>query len=140
MIVSARTFGIGVVLALGAGFLIGFIPQHNSSVAAAHANDQAQTQLAQVQQEASINGFKNQMAVVYVEAEKKNFAQASTDASKLFTAMQSYSDHSSDSSVRQELSPVLTMRDTIIGGLAKGDDTVTGQLQDLFLKLQGVGL
>jgi hypothetical protein len=73
-----------------------------------------------------------------VEAEKKNFAQASSDASGLFTAMQSYSDQTPDSGVRQQLSTFLSMRDAVISGLAKGDAAVTAQLQDLFVKMQSV--
>ena len=54
--------------------------------------------------------------------------------------MQSYSDQNSDAGVRQQLAPFLSMRDGIISGLAKGDAAVTAQLQDLFVKMQSVGM
>ncbi len=136
---SAKTFGISVLIALAIGFLVGYIPQHRSAAAATSDKNQAQAQLARAQQEAQLNGFKNRAAVVYVEAEKKNFAQASSDASSLFTAMQSYSDQTPDSGVRQQLSGLLSQRDAIISGLAKGDDAVTGQLQKLFVQIQSIG-
>ena len=135
---SAKTLGIAIVIALVIGFLAGFIPQHSSAVAAARDKNQAQAQLASAEQQAQLNGFKNQVAVVYVEAEKKNFAQASTDASEFFTAMQSYSEHTPDSGIRQQLSSLLSQRDAIISGLAKGDGAVTGPLQQLFINIQSV--
>jgi hypothetical protein len=135
---SAKTFGISVAIAVVAGFLIGFIPQRTSRVTATREKNEAQAQLARAQEEAALNGLKDRIAVVYVEAEKKNFAQASSDASNLFTAMQSYSEWTSDSRVQQSLSPFLSQRDAIISGLAKGDEAVTGQLQEMFLKTQSV--
>jgi hypothetical protein len=135
---TVKTFGISVVIALVIGFLAGFIPQHSRMVTATNEKNQAQLQLGRAQEEATLNGFRNRLAVVYVEAEKKNFAQASSDASGLFTSMQSYSDQSADSGMRQGLAPFLSMRDAIISGLAKGDAAVTTQLQDLFVKMQSV--
>ncbi len=137
---SMRTFAIGMVIALAIGFLIGFIPQHMKADTAAREKNRAQTQRARAEEEAQVSGFTNRVAVVYLEAEKKNFAQAGSDASKLFTAMQSYSEQTSNSGVRQELSTFLSMRDAIISGLAKGDGAVTGQLRELLLKMQSVGL
>jgi urate oxidase len=135
---SVKTLGMSVVIALVIGFLAGFIPQRSNMVTATNEKNQAQVQLGRAQEEATINGFRNRLAVVYVEAEKKNFAQASSDASGLFTAMQSYSDQTPDSGVRQQLSTFLSMRDAVISGLAKGDAAVTAQLQDLFVKMQSV--
>ena len=139
MLFSVKTFAITVLLALIVGFLGGFIPQHSTATAAARDRDQVQAQLARVQQDATLNSFRNRIAVVYFEAQKKNFAQASNDASGLFTAMQSYSDQTPDTGLRQQLSSLLTSRDAIISGLAKGDDATTAQLQELFLKIQNVG-
>jgi hypothetical protein len=133
---SAKTFGISVAVALVVGFLIGYIPQHTSATTAKGEKDQAQAQLARAQEQAALSGFRDRVAVVYVEAEKKNFAQASSDASSLFTSMQSYSDRVSNSGVQQDLSPFLRKRDAIISGLAKGDEAVTGELRDMFLKMQ----
>lgn len=135
---SAKTFGISVLIALGIGFLIGYIPQHTRTTTATRQKNDAQAALQRAQEEATLNGFKDRVGIVYVEAEKKNFAQASSDASSVFTAMQSYSDQTSDSGVRQELDPYLKLRDAIISGLAKGDPAVTGQLQDIFVKMQSI--
>lgn len=138
MMFSGKTFAITALICLAVGFLIGYIPQHSKTVAATQQADQAQAQQARTAEEAQLNGFKNRLGVIYVEAEKKNFAQASSDASALFTAMQSYTERTPDSGLRQQLSALLTSRDAIIAGLAKGDEPVTGQLQELFLKLQSV--
>jgi len=135
---SAKTLGISIGTALLAGFLIGFIPQHVSRVSVAQAKDQESAQLGRAQEQLALTGFKNRIAIVYVEAEKKNFAQASSDASNLFTAMQSYSERTSDSRVHQDLSALLNQRDAIIAGLAKGDEAIAGQLQQIFLKMQSV--
>ena len=135
---SAKTLGISIGIALLAGFLIGFIPQHMSRVSMAQAKDRESAQLGRAQEQLALTGFKNRIAMVYVEAEKKNFAQASSLASSLFTAMQSYSEQTSDSRVQQDLSALLNQRDAIIAGLAKGDEATTGQLQQVFLKMQSL--
>lgn len=113
---SAKTFGISVAIALTVGFLIGFIPQHTSLATAIREKNQGQAQLARVQEEATLNCFKNRLAVVYVEAEKKTFAQASSDASSLFTAIQSFSERTSDGRVQLDLAAFLSQRDAIISG------------------------
>jgi hypothetical protein len=127
---------IGVALILG--FLLGFIPEQRKNSTATSERDTAQSQLVTVQKEADLSSFKVRAAMTYIQAEKKNFSNASSSASSFFTDLQAYAAQTSDSGLKQQLESVLSQRDSIISGLAKADPAVTEQLQNLFLKMQSI--
>jgi hypothetical protein len=76
--------------------------------------------------------------VTYIQAEKKNFSNASSSASSFFTDLQTYTAQISDSGLTQHLESVLSQRDSIISGLAKAAPAVTEQPQNLFVKMQSI--
>jgi hypothetical protein len=83
---SAKMVAISIGVALILGFLLGFIPEQRKNSTATSERDTAQSQLVTVQKEADLSSFKVRAAMTYIQAEKKNFSNASSSASNFFTA------------------------------------------------------
>jgi hypothetical protein len=77
-----------------------------------------------------------QAAVVSADADANNYADASTQASKLFTELRQYMDGEGDNAAKQTLTEVLSVRDPTIAGLAKADPGTRSELVQIFRKLQ----
>lgn len=128
---------VGLVLLL-VGFLCGFIPQHQRASRTTQVNQELRKQLDSSQRAEAIDRFRNRAALLYVQAEKKNFSLTSENASKSFTDLREFATQSTDASLKQNLEDVLSARDAVISGLAKGDPAVAAQIQELFLKMQNI--
>lgn len=127
----------GLVLLL-LGFLGGFIPQHQKLSHTMQVNQDLLNQLDNAKQAEAISNFRNRAALLYAEAEKKNFSVASENASKFFTDLRDFASQSTDVSLKRNLEDLLSARDAIIGGLAKADPGVAAQIQELFLEMQKI--
>ncbi len=125
---------------LSAGFLIGFLPERMKASRTIKMNQDLRLQLEDVKKAGTINSFRNRAALLYIEAQKNNFSNASEQASALFTDLRQYQSETADASLTQNLEGLLKARDAIIAGLAKADPAVTGQIQKLFLKMQEIQL
>lgn len=127
----------GLVLVL-LGFFGGFIPEHQKLSRAMRANQGLRDQLESSKRAETVGSFRNRAALLYVEAEKQNFSVASEDASKFFTDLRTFTTQSTDVSLKRNLEDLLSVRDTVIGGLAKADPAVAAQIQELFIKMQNI--
>ena len=129
---------IGGLVLLLLGFLGGFVPQYSRVSKTTQENQDLRRQLDAAKKAAAINNFRNRAALLYTEAEKNNFSVASESASKFFTDLRAFASQSPDAPLKQNLEDILSVRDAIIGGLAKADPVATAQIRELFLKMQNI--
>lgn len=138
MTFSGKTMAITVACALIGGVLLGFVPEHLSFDAAQQDKQSAQHQLSVVQREEDISNFTVRSAMVYTSSNKRNYSNASNEASSFYTDLRQYTDGLPEGDLKQQLGTALGSRDEIIGGLAKADPSVTERIQGLFLKMQSI--
>jgi hypothetical protein len=124
---------VGAVLAVAA-FLLGFVPQYLK------ARDLG-NQLSTVRQQLDAEREKSQMdelgllsGRVYLETDLKNYSLAGQYSSKFFDHVRSMMSHASNSTRQSFLQEALSQRDSVTGGLAKGDPSSLSAVQDLFRK------
>jgi hypothetical protein len=111
------------------GLLVGFVPQYwKAQTVRERLNScTATADLSKVQQSA---------ALTYVAATQLNYGVASGYAQTFFASAQTLQGTTTDPSVKDVLSQVLSARDKITGDLAKGSAEVVGELQPLVIKLE----
>lgn len=140
---TSKTLGLAALGSLLAGFLIGFVPEHiaktrveDQVIALKSQGDTTQNSLHHTENQLALNQFAVQAAVVSADANANNYADASTQASNLFTGLRNYVDSASDNAARQTVTEVLSVRDPTIAGLAKADPATRSELVQIFRKLQ----
>ncbi len=129
---------IGGAVVFVVGALIGFVPLQFKLAAAQQDNDNFRQQLDVSKRAEAINSFRNRAALVHSEATRNNFTVALEMASKYFNDLRAYTSATTDPTLKQKLENALGSRDAIVGGLARADLAVGGQIQELFLKLQTI--
>jgi uncharacterized membrane-anchored protein YhcB (DUF1043 family) len=140
---TSKTLGLVALGSLLAGFLIGFVPEHiakarveDQVMALKSQGDTTQNSLHHTENQLALNQFAVQAALVSADANANNYADASTQASNLFTGLRNYVDSASDNAARQTVTEVLSVRDPTIAGLAKADPATRSELVQIFRKLQ----
>ena len=115
-----------------AAFLLGFVPEY---LKAKHLDNQ----LSATRQQLNAERDKSQMdelgllcGYVYLEVNLKNYGLASQYSSRFFDRVRVMMGQSPDSTRRAFLQDALGKRDSITGGLAKGDPSTLSAVQDLF--------
>ena len=121
----------GAVLVVAA-FLLGFIPQYLKS-------RDLESQLSGVRQQLDSEREKSQMdelgllsGHIYLETDLKNYSLAGQYSSKFFDAVRAMMSQAPSSNRQAFLQEVLAQRDSVTGGLAKGDPGTISAVQDLF--------
>jgi len=122
---------VGAVLVVAA-FLLGFVPQYLKS-------RDRDSQLSAVRQQLDSEREKSQMdelallsGHVYLEADIKNYGLASQYSSKLFDQARAMMSQARGSNRQAFLQEMLAQRDSITGGLAKGDPSTVSAVRNLF--------
>ncbi len=140
---TSKTLGLVAFGSLLAGFLLGFVPEHiakskveDKVIALTSQGDTTRKSLHHTENQLALNQFAVQAALVSADANANNYADASTQASKLFTELRQYVDGDGDNAAKQMLTEVLSARDPIIAGLAKADPGTRSELVQIFRKLQ----
>jgi hypothetical protein len=116
----------GVVL-LVVVFLAGFLP----SYVKAH---RLENELREARREQSLAQLRDLASLTYFQANQKDYGLAAGTATLFFDRTQEAVNQAPDASARKPLQELLSLRDPITAGLAKGDPGVLGDLQALFLK------
>jgi hypothetical protein len=116
----------GVVL-LVVVFLAGFLP----SYVKAH---RLENELREARREQSLAQLRDLASLTYFQANQKDYGLAAGTATRFFDRTQEAVNQAPDASARKPLQELLSLRDPITAGLAKGDPGVLGDLQALFLK------
>jgi len=125
-----KTFAIvGAVLFL-AGYLLGFIPEHQKASTLAQQLETAklQSKLREIRALASLS---------YIDATKLNYGSAAEDSERMFGLVSQVSAETKDAGLRNSLNGLLTFRDTVRGKLSAADATVLEPLQQIVEKTQG---
>jgi hypothetical protein len=122
---------VGAVLVVAA-FLLGFVPQYLKS-------RDRDSQLSAVRQQLDSEREKSQMdelallsGHVYLEADINNYGLASQYSSKLFDQARAMMSQARGSNRQAFLQEMLAQRDSVTGGLAKGDPSTVSAVRNLF--------
>ena len=124
---------VGAVLVVAA-FLLGFVPQYLKG-------RDLESQLSAVRQQLNSEREKSQMdelgllsGHIYLETDLKNYGLASQYSSKFFDRVRAIMSQAPNSTRQSFLQDALAQRDSVTGGLAKGDPSTVSAVQDLFSK------
>jgi hypothetical protein len=118
---------IMTAIALVAVFLLGFVPQYIKA-------NRLETELRQFRQEIAGDQLRDLIGLAYVQANQKNYGLAAETSSRFFGRVREMANQTQAASSRKALEDLLALRDKVTAELAKGDATVMGDLQELFVK------
>jgi hypothetical protein len=118
---------IMTAIALVAVFLLGFVPQYIKA-------NRLETELRQFRQEIAGAQLRDLIGLAYVQANQKNYGLATETSSRFFSRAREMANQTQDASSRKTLEDLLALRDRVTAELAKGDATVMGDPQELFVK------
>jgi hypothetical protein len=118
---------IMTAIALVAVFLLGFVPQYIKA-------NRLETELRQFRQEIAGAQLRDLIGLAYVQANQKNYGLAAETSSRFFSRAREMANQTQDASSRKALEDLLALRDRVTAELAKGDATVMGDLQEIFVK------
>ena len=142
---SWKPLGLAALAGLIIGLLVGFLPTHASNtrleeqnVSLTQQSSSLRSQLSAERNRLTLSNFAVQAGVITAQAEAKNYSQAGSSASALFTGLRRYIDGATDDPAKQQVAEVLAVRDRTIAGLAQADPGTSALLQQIFYKLQGV--
>jgi hypothetical protein len=114
-------------IALVAVFLLGFVPQYIKA-------NRLETELRQFRHEIGGAQLRDLIGLAYVQANQKNYGLAAETSSRFFSRAREMANQTQDASSRKAQEDLLALRDRVTAELAKGDATVMGDLQELFVK------
>ena len=118
----------GIVLFL-AGFLLGFIPQHQKASNLA-------SQLETVRLESKLREIRALASLSYIDATKLNYGSAAEDSEHMFGLAREVANDTKDDALRSSLNGLSTFRDTVMGKLSAADASVLEPLQQIVQKTQ----
>ena len=118
---------IVVAVLLVVVFLAGFLPSY------AKAN-RLENELREARREQSLAQLRDLACLAYFQANQKDYGLAAGTSTRFFDRTREAANQSPEASVRKPLEDLLSLRDTITAGLAKGDPAVLSDLQALFVK------
>lgn len=120
-----------IVLLLIIVFLAGLLPSYVKARRLENA-------LAGARREQTLAELRDLSSLAYFQANQKDYGLAGGTATRFFDRTQAAANQAPDAGARKPLEELLSLRDPITAGLAKGDPGVLGSLQDLFLKTRQV--
>jgi hypothetical protein len=120
-----RIMAIGVLFIVVA--LACFLPQYVKV-------KQLEKELSAARREGGLAQLRDLAGLAYLQASQKDYGLAGGTSSRFFDLVQTTANQEPDSSARKSLEGLLSFRDKITSGLAKGDPGVLDSLQALFLK------
>ena len=118
-------------IALITVFLVGFVPQYVKV-------NRLENELRQSRQEATGAELLDLIGFAYVQASQKNYGLAAETSSRFFNRVREVANQTQDANRRKGLEDLLALRDSVTAALAKGDASVMGDLQQLFVKTRQV--
>jgi hypothetical protein len=122
-----RTWIIAGVALLLVVFLVSFLPPYVKATRL--SND-----LREARQENSMGQLRDLAAQAYFQAIQKNYGLAAGTSSRFFNRVPEVAGQMTDPGRRKSIEDLVSFRDKITAGLAKGDPSVLNDLQALFVK------
>ena len=121
-----RTRAILVAGLIVVVFLVSFLPQFIRAT-------RLDGELHRMQQESSMSELRDLSALTYFQATQKNYGLAASTSGRFFNRVHEIASQAPDSK-KKDLDDLISFRDRITAGLAKGDPGVLNDLQTLFMK------
>ncbi|HVO59974.1 MAG TPA: hypothetical protein VMT53_03515 [Terriglobales bacterium] len=109
-----RTVAIVGLVLFVAGFLSGFIPQHQK------ASDLAK-QLDTVRLESKLREIRGLASLSYIDATKLNYGSAAEDSERMFSLAREVANDTKDDGLRSSLNGLATFRETVMDKLRAAD-------------------
>ena len=119
---------VGIVLFL-AGFLLGFIPQHQKASNLA-------SQLESARLEGKLSEIRELAALSYLDAAKMNFGSAAEDSERMFGLAREVANTTKNDDLRSSLNGLSTFHDTVRAKLSSADASVLDPLYEIVQKTQ----
>jgi hypothetical protein len=116
-----------VLVLLVVVFLAGFLPAYVK----AH---RLENELREARREQSLAQLRDLASLTYFQANQRDYGLAAGTATRFFDHTREAANQAPDASAKKPLEDLLSLRDPITAGLAKGDPGVLSDLQTLFLK------
>jgi hypothetical protein len=121
----------GLIL-FAVGLLVGFVPQYWKAY-------RLETDLSTCTANLELARARQSAALTYVSATQLNYGMASAYAQQFFGDVGRLATSTSNSSLRNALTTILSSRDKITSDLAKGNSEVVSELQPMVLTLLQTG-
>jgi hypothetical protein len=137
MELSAKTGGIASVVLLLSGFLGGFVPQFQRANTQEAEVQRLTTEAGQLRSQERLSRLRDMVSIVYFQASRKNYGLASEQAAAMFKLAEELS-NGAEEGPKPLARRILQDRDALVGGLAKGDEGVMGQLAPLVEAAHGI--
>ena len=118
-----------------AGLLVGFMPQYSKAKAPHRELSKGTQELASSRVKLQLCHLQDLAAMTYLEATRQNYGSAAEQSSRFFKEAQEFANQTTEASLKTAFEGVLSARDTITAGLAKGNPAVVADLQALLLKM-----
>lgn len=122
---------VGVVAA-AALFLGGFVPQYLKARNLQEQLRAAQLSIAANQQKAQVAGLRDQMGLLYLETNRKNFGIARQHATEFFSQARVVANATADAELKATLERVLQRRDDVTAGLTAGDGAIRDVVESMY--------
>jgi hypothetical protein len=115
-----------------AAFLLGFVPQYLKARDLANQLGAERQQLNSERDKSQMDELGLLCGYVYLHTNLKNYGLAGQYSTKFFDRVRAMNGQAPDSNRQAFLQSALAKRDSITQGLANGDPSIVGALQDLF--------
>lgn len=126
-----NTKSILAAAAIGAAFLIGFIPQYVQTRGLRSELRTSQTKIATLEFQIQIDQARNLAGRMLVQAAQQNYGVARDLSTQFFEKIRMLQAAADDPSLKSALSDVLMKRDDITGSLAQAEPAAVSKLQAL---------
>jgi hypothetical protein len=118
-------------------YLAGHVPEREQHVAAAAEAHALREKLTVAQARVRTGELLGQVITLGEVAQRRDFGQALDLSSAFFDAVRTEAATSPDPGLRQNLNAILSNRDAVTAGLARGEQTVCEILHGIELQLRG---
>jgi len=112
---------------LASVFSAGFLPQYAKA-------KRLKNELGQARQENSLAQLRDLAALAYLQTSQKDYGLAAGTSTRFFNRAREVANQTPDSSGRKSLEDLMSLRDKVTAGLAKGDPGALNDVQILFVK------
>ena len=120
-----------VFLLLIAAFLGGYLPEHSKV-------NRIEDELREAKRQSTFAKLRDLSGLAYIQASQKNYGLAAKTCAAFFALVEEVANQTTDAAAKQPYAELLSTREKIAAGLAKGDEHVMNDLHPLFIKTQQV--
>jgi len=112
-----------------AAFVIGFVPQFLQKRQVQNDLETTRARFAIAQQQNAVDEIRMMAGRILLEASRKNYGIAGEHSTALFNKVRELAEKNDNASLKASLLILANWRDSITGGLARGDALIVPELQ-----------